>query len=140
MKIIKKILKLKNDNKCLNEKRNKNTIIITSLSVLLGLSLVLNIYQLLNPRTEFTKEEINYTVSNDGVVYINSNIGNYSVNDNQIRKMKNKIDFYDKYAVIIPDGYSSSLSYDCWKKNGSPSPFVIYNIENAQKNGYWKSC
>ncbi|MEG1506302.1 MAG: hypothetical protein RR478_02265, partial [Bacilli bacterium] len=124
-----KIIKSKN-------KKDKNTVVITSLSILLGFSFILNIYQLMNPtikiKEKIVKEKLNYNVGPNGSVLMETKENYYeTINSFQIQEMEKKIKFFDKHAVIVVDGYSSSASYDCWVRNGSPYPIHIYNTENA---------
>ena len=55
---------------------------------------------------------------------------------NLSKEMQNKINFYDKYIVIIPQNSSYYMNYDCWNQKGRSDTFKIMNYKDAQNNGY----
>lgn len=133
-------------------KENENPLHINFsaiLTIMLLFSISLNIFQLLNPKTKIEikekiiKEKSNYTVNDDGTVNIeddNSITGYITVNGSQILKLQQKIDFYDKYIVIIPNNADYYMSYDCWNKNGRSDTFYITNYKEAMSQGYYTKC
>lgn len=56
--------------------------------------------------------------------------------ENLSKELQSKINFYDKYIVIIPQGSNYYMSYDCWNKKGRSDTFKIMNYKDAQDNGY----
>lgn len=124
----------------------KTSIILT---IILLFSISLNIFQFLNLKLKIkikekvVKEKLNYRVNDDGTVDIenDSSITGYiTVNGSQILKLQQKIDFYDKYIVIIPNNEKYYMSYDCWNRNGRSNSFYITNYKDAISNGYYAKC
>ena len=56
--------------------------------------------------------------------------------NNLSKEMQNKINFYDKYIVIIPQDSDYYMNYDCWNQKGRSDTFKIMNYKDAQNNGY----
>ena len=69
---------------------------------------------------------------------LKTEISNIKAEKNRISQeyyaMKNKVDFFDNYAVIIPTNTKIYHKYDCIYCD--KSKFSIFNIENAKSNGY----
>lgn len=118
-----------------NEKKieNENNFFLKILSVILGIFLLIAIIVIFSLLIKNEKQRLKIIEQEEMINGFESNDTFYK---NLLEEMQNKIDFYDKYIVIIPQDSNYYMSYDCWDKKGRSHTFKIMNYKDAQSNGY----
>lgn len=119
-----------NDN-TLGNTNYKNIFIFTTtvLAIALIISLICNLYQYSNNKN-LTEQY------NDSESKINEYVSLYTKEQIKRISLTNKVEFFDKYIVIIPTNDNRYMSYDCWNKQGRSDSFKIMNYKEAISYGY----
>lgn len=112
---------------------NENNTFLKILSVILGIFLLIAIIIIFSLLIKNEKQRLKIIEQEDMINGFESNNTFYK---NLLEEIQNKIDFYDKYIVIIPQDSNYYMSYDCWDKKGRSDTFNIMNYKDAQINGY----
>ena len=131
--------KLSNEKKCTKcgkqyfHIKSKSTLILIPISILLVISIILNI--------KFYKENEILSDDNWNLYMENNSLESQLTNiddGNEYYYVKNKIQFFDDYIVIVPDNSKYYYSYDCYEQKYPTSSFYAYNVSNAEAQGYKK--
>lgn len=124
------------NKKCLNCGKQYINFKIVSLFLIFSVSIFLNIYQLI--KIENLQEEKNILLNTNDL--LEENYSELVIDYNYLNYVNNanttKLNFFDSYAVIVPEGSSYYYSYDCYKTLSSTTSFYIYNVSNAIAQGF----